>query len=416
MKAINNILSILNFRLPALMLMSVALTAGLTMTSCSDDDLDESIFDTDPSIDYLDVTSYTFPLDTFCKVTYLEPYNLKFIYKMEDMSSDMDKNLTPAEYDKSVDLAVLSKYLWFDVYKNVAGEVFLKTYSPREIQVVGSKNYNPTSGTETLGDASGGVRINLYNANNLDYTDVDMMNEYFFRTMHHEFSHILDQTYVHPTAFNVLSNSQYDSSGWSDAADSVKAGLGFVTPYASSSYSEDWAETMANYITRDTLSWTQLLSSASYEWEEIDIDSETAYNKLIAGNVNKDTIGYFKESENGDYKIYRRKCLRNDDDTVILDSDGNVQWIHETGIDGKELILQKVEYVTDYLKEYFDINIQDLRTAVQTRTYVTDSDGEFTLDDYGELVNMLATTLDDGTIFMDSLRQEVYQYEELQGK
>lgn len=389
---------------------------ALAMVSCSDDDLDDTIFDTDPSIDYLDITSYTFPLDTFCKVNYLEPYNLRFIYKMEDMSSDMDKNLTPAEYDKSVDLAVLSKYLWFDVYKNVAGEVFLKSYSPREIQVVGSKNYNPTSGTETLGDASGGVRINLYNANNLDYTDIDMMNEYFFRTMHHEFSHILDQTYVHPTAFNVLSNAQYDSSGWSDAADSVKAGVGFVTAYASSSYSEDWAETMANYITRDTLSWAQLLSSASYEWEEIDIDSETAYNKLVAGNVNKDTIGYFKESENGDNKIYRRKCLRNDDDTVILDADGNVQWIHETGVDGREVILQKVEYVTNYLREYFDIDIQALREAVQTRTYVTDSNGEFLIDDYGELVNKLSTTLDDGTVFMDSLRQQVYRYEELQEK
>ena len=398
----------------ALSLAAFILSVNAAMVSCDDDDLDESIFDTDPSIDYLDVTSYTFPLDTFCKVNFLEPYNLRFIYKMEDMSSDMDKNLTPADYDKSVDLAVLCKYLWFEVYEDVAGTEFLKSYSPREIQVVGSKNYNPTSGTETLGDASGGVRINLYNANNLDHSDIDMMNEYFFRTMHHEFSHILDQTYVHPTAFNVLSNSQYDASGWSDAADSVKAGFGFVTAYASSSYSEDWAETMANYITRDTLSWAQLLSSASYEWEEIDIDSESDYNKLISGNVNLDTIGYFKESENGDYKIYRRKCVRNSDDSVALDDDGNVQWIHETGIDGREVILQKVEYVSDYLKEYFDIELQALREAVQTRTYVTDSDGEFVIDDYGELVNMLTTTLSDGTEFMDSLRQEVYKYEELQ--
>lgn len=400
----------------ALSLAAFILSVNVALVSCDDDDLEETIFDTDPSIDYLDVASYTFPLDTFCKVNFLEPYNLRFIYKMEDMSSDMDKNLTPADYSKSVDLAVLCKYLWFEVYEKVAGSVFLKAYSPREIQVVGSKNYNPTSGTETLGDASGGVRINLYNANNLNHSDIDMMNEYFFRTMHHEFSHILDQTYVHPTAFNVLSNSQYDASGWSDAADSVKAGFGFVTAYASSSYSEDWAETMANYITRDTLSWAQLLSSASYEWEEIDIDSESDYNKLISGNVNKDTIGYFKESENGDYKIYRRKCVRNSDDTVALDDDGNVQWIHETGIDGREVILQKVEYVSNYLKEYFDIDLQALREAVQTRTYVTDSNGEFLIDDYGELVNMLTTTLSDGTEFMDSLRQEVYKYEALQTK
>ena len=393
---------------------AAAVIMGTVLVSCDDDDLDESIFDTDPSIDYLDVSSYTFPLDTFCKVEFLEPYNLRFIYKMEDMSSDMDKNLTPAEYDKSVDLAVLCKYLWYDVYKLRAGEDFLKTYSPREIQVVGSKNYNPTSGTETLGDASGGVRINLYNANNLDHTDMDMMNYYFFKTMHHEFAHILDQTYVHPTAFNLLSNSQYDSSGWSDAADSVKAGLGFVTPYASSSYSEDWAETMANYITRDTLSWAQLLSSASYEWEEIDIESETAYNKLITGDVNLDTIGYFKEAENGDYKIYRRKCLRDANDYVILDADGNVQWLYETGIDGRELILEKVEYVSDYLMEYFDIDIEEIRDEVQSREWVTDANGECTIDEYGELTNKLTTTVSTGEEFMDSLREEVYRFEALQ--
>lgn len=393
--------------------LAVAVIMGMTLVSCDDDELGDTIFDTDPSIDYLDVSSYTFALDTFCKVVFLEPYNLRFIYKMEDITSDMDKNLTPADYDKSVDLAVLCKYLWFDVYDLVAGTEFLKSYSPREIQVVGSKNYNASSGTEVLGDASGGIRINLYNANNLDHTDMEMMNEYFFKTMHHEFSHILDQTYIHPTAFNLLSSSQYDSSGWSDAADSVKAGQGFVTPYASSSYDEDWAETMAVFITLDTLNWAQLLSSASYEWEEIDCESESAYNKLIKGNVNLDTIGYFKESDSGDDKIYRRKCVRDENDYVVLDADGNVQWLYETGIDGRAIILEKLDYVADYLMEYFSVDIYQMRKHVQAREWITDDSGEFTYDD-GELINRLSSYLSSGVEFMDSLREEVYQYEALQ--
>ena len=252
-----------------LWLAAAAVAVGAGVTSCSDDDFTASIFDTNAAIDILDRTSYTFPLDTFCKKEFLEPYNLKFIYRFEDKGSDMNKNLTPPDYDKSVDLAVLTKYLWYDIYKELVGEEFLKLYSPRVIHVCGSKNYNPSQGTETLGDASSGIKINLYNVNNLNPADVDNMNHYFFKTMHHEFSHILDQTYLHPTAFNVISNNAYDASGWSDSPDSLKAGLGFTSSYASSAKDEDWAETMANYITVDTLKWVQLLQTATYEWEEI---------------------------------------------------------------------------------------------------------------------------------------------------
>ena len=79
-------------------LAAVAVAVGAGVTSCSDDDFTASIFDTNPAIDYLDKSSYTFPLDTFCKKEFLEPYNLKFIYRFEDKGSDMNKNLTPPDY------------------------------------------------------------------------------------------------------------------------------------------------------------------------------------------------------------------------------------------------------------------------------------------------------------------------------
>ena len=86
------------------------LTLGVT-TSCSDDDLGASIFDT---VDHpLDRSATTFPLDTFCIENFRTPYNLRYVYKMEDIGSDMQKNLVPATYDKSKELAVLTKYLWY---------------------------------------------------------------------------------------------------------------------------------------------------------------------------------------------------------------------------------------------------------------------------------------------------------------
>ncbi len=376
------------------------LVSGISfqLASCSDDRFTATIFDTK---EYpLDKTSYTFPLDTFCKANFLEPYNVQFIYKMEDIGSDMSKNLVPASYEKSVELAVLTKYLWLDIYTELAGEkeVFLKKYSPRIIHVIGSKNYNPTQGTETLGVAEGGIKISLFNVNNLNVADIDNMNEYFFKTMHHEFGHILDQTFLRPTEFNVISNSLYNSAGWTDTPDSVAAGSGFVSPYASSAAVEDWVEVMANYITRDSISWSQLLNTATYDWEIIDVESEEEYRKKITPGCDMDTIGYFKRTENGDSKVYRRLCARNADGTVALDANGKVTWLNTSGIDGKAVILRKLELVRKYLKTNFELDIDELRYEVQRRQYVMNPDGTFLKDARGRLVNNLTSPSKEDTL------------------
>lgn len=403
----------MKLNMKTLLFAALAATA-VGFTSCSDDDFTDTIFNTDPTQDYLDRTLYSFPLDTFVKAEFLEPYNVKFTYKFEDKASDMNKNLTPARYDKSVDLAVLTKYLWYDVYKDLAGVDFLKVNSPRIINVTGSKNRNVSSGTETLGDASSGVKINLYNVNNLNVEDIDNMNTYFFKTMHHEFAHILDQTYVHPTAFNVLSNGLYDASGWSDAADSLKAGSGFISPYASSAYSEDWAESFAMYVTSDSISYATILGSAEFEWEEIECSSSSEYEKRLSPGCNLDTIGYFKQAASSiNNKIYRRRCLRDANDNVVLGADGKPQWLHTSGVNGKEVILQKIDMVRSYLKTYYSIDLDQLRKTVQERAYVTNADGTFQLDRYGKLVNKFTSTQESGKTLIDELRQQVYKFEEL---
>ncbi len=399
-------------KLHILLLAAIAIV-GIGFTACSDDDFTDSIFDTK---DYpLDRNSYSFPLDTFLKVNYLEPYNLKFIYRMEDIGSDMNKNLTPASYESSMELAVLSKYLWYDVYEKYGGAEFLKNNSPRIIHVIGSKSYNTSQGTETLGVAEGGLKITLFNVNNLNVNDIDMMNEYFFKTMHHEFGHILDQTRIHPTAFNLLCNGQYDASSWSDTPDSVAAGRGFMSPYASSAYSEDWVETLANYITLDTLAFERMMGAASYEWELIDMEWDE-YVKRSRSALSLDTVGYYKFSTGGgDNKCYRRRCARNADDTVALDADGNVQWLHTTGRDGVAIINQKIDYVRSWLKDNWGISLDDLRREVQQRQFLTNPDGSFVRTSRG-LVNRLTSPLesDPSSTLMSQLLMQILQYKSLQ--
>ncbi len=400
-------------RINILLLAAITVLAGFT--SCSDDDFTASIFDTN---EYpLDRSQYSFPLDTFLIAQFLEPYNVSFIYRMEDVGSDMDKNLTPAAYDKSVDLAVLSKYLWYDVYEKYGTPEFLKVNSPRIIHVIGSKSYNPSQGTETLGVAEGGLKITLYNVNNLDPRDIDYMNEYFFKTMHHEFGHILDQTILRPTAFNLLSNSSYDASTWSDTPDSVAAGRGFVSPYASSAAGEDWVETLANYVTMDTLTWERMMGAAAYEWELIDCDSYSDYIKKASSAESLDTVGYYKASTSGsDNKIYRRLCKRNADDTVALDENGQVQWLHNSGVDGVAVIKQKLTFVREWLKTNWNINLDDLRREVQQRQFVTNPDGSFVFDKNGLLINKLISPSDSdpSKTLMDVLRDGVNKFKALQ--
>ena len=194
----------------------LAMVCG-AMTSCSDDDLGPSIFDA--TYHPLDRSLYSFPLDSFVEVNYREPYNIRFIYKMEDIGTNMNYNLVPVDYQKAVKFAVLGKYLWYDVYKKEVGDEFLKKYTPHIIQLIGSPAYNANSGTEVLGTAEGGLKITLYKGNELDETSIDSLNEYFFRTMHHEFSHILHQNVIIPTSFRAISNGQYNAMNWQETAD-----------------------------------------------------------------------------------------------------------------------------------------------------------------------------------------------------
>lgn len=397
--------------------------ASFSFVGCSDEEFTPTIFDTR---EYpLDKSVYSFPLDTFLKVNFLEPYNLKFLYKMQDIGSDMQKNLVPCEYEKSIEIAVLSKYLWYDVYDKCAGKTFLKLYSPRIIHVIGSPALNPSSGTETLGQAEGGLKITLYNANNLSPTDIEMMNEKFFKTMHHEFSHILHQNKEYPTDFRLISNGLYNAISWQDTADSLAVAQGFVSDYASSQAREDWVEIIANYIVKDSITWANMLNSAQYDWERVSVEM-TVFNPLDqrckAGLANRDSVGYIDRknpnASNTQYNIQRKIIQRDTLDLPLRNAEGKGQIIYSDntdGIDGRQVILQKLEMARTWLKEKFDLNLEDLRKEVQTRQWLTDEKGNFVFDKNGKYINRLVYPIDDtGRTLMDALKEEVYKYKQLQ--
>ena len=357
----------IQYYISAFLLMAVA---AMSLSSCSEDKLGPTIF---PDVDEsLDPTSYTYQLDKFLKENYLDKYNLTFLYKMPDVSTNMNYNLVPATYENSIDLAVLCKYLWFDVYDKVAGEEFLKSYGPRIILLVGSPAYNPTSGTEIVGLAEGGIKISLFKVNAMRINDFNMMNEYYFKTMHHEFAHILHQTKTYPNQFNTISIGHYDSNNWQDRSEGQVASLGFVTTYASSEFREDFAETIANYIVKTDEQWEHILDLASRGWASGDEDDVTSqffcYYYYPNNDVTQDLVYvseynvFIEEDEEGNIHKYWRNNV---------DSEGNRILVYDVedkdGIDGRQAILDKVNIAREWLKTDWNVDLDALRDEVQTR-------------------------------------------------
>lgn len=409
-----------------IIIVALVVLTSFNLVSCSDDDFTPTIFDTTEHP--LDPTSYTYPLDAFVRDNFLKPYNMRYLYRMEDIGSDMDYNLVPCSYEQSLNLAVLCKYLWYDVYNEKVGDIFLKKYSPRIIHVIGSPAYNPTNHTETLGTAEGGLKITLYNAENLSINDIDYMNEYFFKTMHHEFSHILNQNVNRPTDFDLISNGKYNTSSWSDTPDSVALGQGFVSPYASSQAREDWVEVIANYIVKDYKTWDNMLNTASYEWELVtDVDATYWYklNSLCnRGLANRDSVGYFVDvsstagGEAATLKIARKLIQRDSDNKYAVPdpNTGDIVYLNTSGINGRDVITRKLKMVREWLQTSFNFNLEEVRAEVQRRQWMTDDAGNFIFDENGRYINRLTYVRPDGTTLMDELLEEIYKYKQDQNQ
>jgi len=248
-----------------------AATLLLTLGSCrSEDDFTASIFNTD--IPVMDTTKATAPFDKWLYDNFLVPYNVEVQYQFNFPASDKNFQLTPAAYDKSQLLAYFIRYLFYDVYTKYAGENFMKQYGPRIFHFIGSSGFSPTTGTEVLGTAAGGVKITLYNVNEIksvtegvtyDANDVDILNERIFHTMHHEFSHILHQTKSYPVTFGHVTSGSYDPITWQERDSTTTHQLGYVTHYASSANYEDFVETLSCMITETDHRWMNRIINGS---------------------------------------------------------------------------------------------------------------------------------------------------------
>lgn len=254
----------------------VALISSLCFSSCSNEELDSTS-------KIVDSQKEENEFDRWVLTNYVVPYNIDLKYRMESIESDLNYQLVPADYNQSVRLAKLMKYLCLEAYDEVTGSRnFIRSYYPKMIHLVGSAAYR-NNGTMLLGTAEGGLKITMYYVNAL-ILNIDFLNHYYIKTMHHEFAHILNQTKPYSTDFDQISGTEYVNDSWNTAypndADALKEG--FISPYAASESREDFVELLSIYVTSTAEVWNQMLVTADTSGAAIiNQKFEIVYNYML---------------------------------------------------------------------------------------------------------------------------------------
>jgi substrate import-associated zinc metallohydrolase lipoprotein len=182
------------------------------------------------------------PLDFWIDKNYVDPYNIEVKYKWDPYELNYAKNLVPVLESQVEPVMTAVRDIYIKPYEQVAGNSFIKKYSPKLFQLAGSAEYNE-NGTVVLGQAEGGRKIVLMVINQFDKANVAEVQR-MLHTIHHEFAHILHQIHAYPVEWKGL-NPDKITAAWFNTTDEEANTQGLVTAYAKASPDEDFVETVA---------------------------------------------------------------------------------------------------------------------------------------------------------------------------
>ena len=256
---------------------ALMLTA-LAFTSCEKDKIEaESII----TVDSYQQNEF----DKWLEANFRNPYNIDFKYRYEEIESDLNYYTVPADLNASIIMAHLVKYLCVETYNEVAGVDFTRAQFPKMFFLIGTWEFR-NNGSYILGTAEGGKKILLAGINFLDYVldgtydpsrgIAEGLNFYYIKTIHHEFTHILNQTRDYPTSFRQVTPSSYvNDSQFSEPYVTAYLKRGFISAYAQTEPREDFAEMLSEYVTHNEAWWEAQLEKADGTWEEDPDQTET---------------------------------------------------------------------------------------------------------------------------------------------
>lgn len=224
-------------------LILAACTMLLTLSCTKDEISSESIFK--------DEEQNNTEFDSWLQRNYVEPYNIRFEYRMPDRETSFNYWVSPPNIKESIMIAKLIKFTTLEAMVEMMSSgdetedpaLFVKSYFPKVLFLVGSFEIS-SSGTTALASAENGLQINILGVNFFEY---HKDAERIAGTMLHEFTHILDGIHGSPAEFKDITLSDYVGDRYTSLTEDPYQ-KGFVSNYARSHYSEDVAETGGRLI------------------------------------------------------------------------------------------------------------------------------------------------------------------------
>ena len=211
------------------------------------------------------VTAQT-ALDTYIYNNFQKPYNISVTYNYIDADFEMGKYFYPPTEAKVQPMLEIVKKVWIDSYTQVAGQDFIKSVAPRQISLIGGYNMN-SDGTITLGFADSGMKITLFNVDQLDVTKHDATRQYF-HTIQHEYCHIINQRKPYSEEYGKITPSDYTANWYNiQLADANKKG--FITPYSMLNDIEDFAEMTSGILSISKTDWDAKVNAIPEEGRNI---------------------------------------------------------------------------------------------------------------------------------------------------
>lgn len=231
------------------------------------------------AINYHDLDRVDDPIDLYIREKLTKPYNCRVIYKYLDSHIPDAFNAVPPRRDVIVPVVDLIIKAWIEpfIYGADGDDTFIKRYFPPEIVLVGSPFYQD-DGTIVLGTADSGVRVTLTRVNDLTQKNEKVFAKEVFKTLFHEFAHIVDQNFnFDAQQFYELTQEGYTSLGlWQNISFAEAVQRGNVSPYATSLPTEDFAEMVAHIVTLTDQEFSDL-----YFDNNKDCDFDSSYSDCL---------------------------------------------------------------------------------------------------------------------------------------
>lgn len=370
-----------------------ALSLGLVgLASCASDEPNPNQMVTTVSS-----TATQTDFDKWLEVNFLTPYNINIQYRLNNNELDPEAYITPVSYEQAIRFAHITKHACLEAYDEVTGsQQFVRSLFPKLLQLGGSHLYN-LNGTIDQGAAEGGRKISIYGLNSVDLTDFDQISE-MFHTMHHEFGHIQNQTKSFSQEYRAITPTLYQGAQWSTywaeleggntvdqtIRNEVKASNPSVQPFLDKyaaltteidaltteledPFISDKAATKAKLATKTAE--REALQTAFYATEEGQLWRRV--NSLLAYYMNKS--GYLDLNALRAGFISAYSTASPDEDfvevqaTYIMETPHTWETILLLAGPGADAIKQKLAMVRSYLQSEWNINLDNLRDAVQRR-------------------------------------------------